>query len=142
MVFWHWWVLAVVLLIIEVFSPMAYFMWMALAAVVVGFLMLLIPSLSWEWQFLSFALFSVMSIVVGKNWFKRHPIESEQPMLNTLGAELVGRTFTVDEPIVNGQGRVKVGETTWKVRGPDCKKGAAVTVVDVDSAVLIVEVAK
>ena len=41
-VFWHWWILAGILLIIELSSPVFYFLWMGIAAGLVGLLLLLI----------------------------------------------------------------------------------------------------
>jgi hypothetical protein len=52
----------------------------------------------------------------------------------------VGRDFTLDTPIVNGQGKIRVDDSTWKIRGKDCGAGSLVTVVGVDGVVLQVEV--
>ncbi len=136
MQFWHWWVLAVILLILEVFSPAAFFMWMSVAAGVIGLVLLAVPDLSWQAQCLGFAALSVPAILAGRSWFKRNPIASEQPSLNKMGEELVGKVFNVAEAIINGQGRIKVGETTWKVSGEDLPVGAKVKVTSVQSAVL------
>ena len=60
--FWHWWIFATVLIIVEVFAPGAIFMWMGVAAGVVGFGLLLLPDTGWEIQFLVFAVLSVGSV--------------------------------------------------------------------------------
>ena len=52
----------------------------------------------------------------------------------------MGRTFTLDEPIVNGLGKVRVDDSTWKISGEDCAAGSKVRVVDVDGVVFRVEV--
>ncbi len=136
--YWHWWILAVALFILEVFSPAAFFIWIGFAAGIVGFLMLLID-MSWQTQIWIFAILSVVSVVLGRAWFKRNPIASDKPHLNRRGQELVGRVFTVEQAIINGAGRIRVGETTWKARGADVAVGAKVKVVGIDSAVLQVE---
>ena len=64
--FWHWWVLAAVLLAIEVFAPTTLFLWTGAAAVVVGIIVLVVPGISWEFQILLFAVLSVVSVVVGR----------------------------------------------------------------------------
>ena len=53
--------------------------------------------------------------------------------------ELVGKVFIVETPIVNGSGRVRVGESNWKAEGPDCEAGTSVRVVAAEAAVLKVE---
>ncbi len=136
LVYWHWWVLGIILLILEIFSPAAFFMWIGFAAGVVGLVKLVIPSLIWEQQFLLFAALSVLAVVLGRSWFKRQPIETDHPDLNLRGAELIGQTYEVVQAITNGAGRIKVGETTWKVAGPDAAVGDKVRVINIDSAVL------
>ena len=98
---WHWWIFAVILLVLEILTPGTFFMWMGISAVVVGLLMLIVP-IGWETQFLLFAIFSVVSIAVGRVYIKRRPIETDRPNLNRRGAQYVGRTFTLSEPIVHG----------------------------------------
>ena len=60
--FWHWWVFAIVLVILEVFSPGAFFMWMGAAAGVTGLSLLVMPELSWQTQFVIFAIMSLSLI--------------------------------------------------------------------------------
>jgi hypothetical protein len=51
----------------------------------------------------------------------------------------VGRVFTLGNPIVNGEGKIKVDDSIWKIRGPDCEPGARVRVNGVDGVVLTIE---
>ncbi len=136
--YWHWWVLAIVLLILEVFSPAAFFIWIGFAAGIMG-LLLLINDFTWQMQFFMFAVLSVFSVVAGRTWFKRNPIESDEPNLNRRGHALIGRVFEVEQAIEDGVGRIRVGDSTWKVTGPDAGAGEKVKVVGVDSTVLRVE---
>lgn len=138
LVWWHWWVIAVVFIILEVFSPAVFFMWMGIAAAVLGILLLLFP-MSWELQFLLFAGLSIGAIMLGRTWFRRHPIKTDQPLLNERGQTLIGQIAVVENPILNGTGRVHIGDTTWKVRGPDAPVGTRVRVISAESTVLIVE---
>ncbi len=139
--YWHWWILAVLLLILEVFSPAAFFIWIGFAAGIMG-LLLLISDFTWQMQFLMFAALSVICVVAGRSWFKRNPIETDEPNLNRRGHALIGQIFEVEQAIVDGTGRVRVGDSTWKVRGPDTEAGVKVKVVGIDSTVLQVERAK
>ena len=135
-VFWHWWVAAIVFVIIEVFAPGAVFLWLGVSAGVVGALMLVLPAMTWQTQMLVFAVLSVSAIVGWRVFQKAKPTATDQPSLNRRGEQYVGRTLTLDAPIVNGQGKIRVDDTTWKVEGDDMPGGARVTVTGVDGVVL------
>ena len=139
---WHWLIIALVLIILEIFSPAAFFMWMGFAAAITGLVTLIFPGLSWEIQFIIFAGLSVVSITAAKLWFGKNPIQTEQPLLNERGQELIGNTYRVEKAIENGVGRIRVGESTWKATGPDAPEGARVKVVGARAAVLEVETAE
>ena len=136
---WHWWVLGIALVVLEIFSPAAFFLWMGVAAGLVGFILLVVPDLSWEYQLLAFAFFSVASIFLSRRYLDLYPIKTDQPKLNRRGEQNVGRTFTLSEPIINGFGKIMVDDTTWKIEGDDCDVGSKITVVGVDGVVLRVE---
>ena len=72
-------------------------------------------------------------------WLKRHPTETDQPRLNRRGEQYLGRVFTLEHPVVNGLGKIRVDDSTWKISGPDCSEGTQVRVVGVDGVVLRVE---
>ena len=61
--------------------------------------------------------------------------------LNRRSDALVGRVFTLDKPIMDGSGTVRVDDTIWRVSGPDCPAGSRVKVVRADGASLTVEAA-
>ena len=132
---WHWWILGVVLMILEVFAPGAIFIWMGVAAGVVG-LLELVFDLDWKTQWGIFAVLSVATIVAWRFYLRKHPTETEQPVLNRRGQHYVGRTFTLEEPIVNGNGKIRVDDSTWKIEGDDCEAGTKVEVVGVDGVIL------
>ena len=137
---WHWWILAVLLLVLEAFAPGTFFMWMGFSAGVVGLLVLIAPGMGWEYQVFVFAILSVASIVAWRIYFRKHPVQTDQPTLNRRGEQYVGRTFTLAEPIDNGVGKIRVDDTTWKISGDDCDSGGKVKVVGVDGVILKVEV--
>ena len=134
--YWHWWILGAVLVTLEIFAPGAFLLWMGVAAGVVGVVVLVLPGLGWEYQLLIFALVSVASIALWRLWRRRHPLETDQPTLNRRGEQYVGRVFTLEQPIVNGVGKIRVDDSTWRAEGPDCAAGARVRVVGVDGTLL------
>lgn len=137
--YWHWWILAVALMILEVFAPGAFFLWLGIAAAVVGGIVYLVPGLGWEQQLLAFSVFSVVSIIIWRKFFKSTPEDTDQPALNRRGHQYVGRVFTLDEAIHNGTGKIRVDDSTWKVRGEDCPQGTQVEVTGLDGTVLLVK---
>ena len=137
--YWHWWILAAALIILEVFAPGAFFLWLGIAAGVVGGLVYLTPALGWEYQVLVFSVLSVASILVWRKYFRITPEQTDEPALNRRGEQYVGRVFTITDPIVNSMGKIRVDDTTWKIRGEDCPVGTRVEVTGVDGTILEVE---
>ena len=137
--FWHWWILALVLIIAETLLPGTFLLWMGISALVLGLLAWLMPAMGWEMQLMLFAILSLVSIVAWRGWQRRHPDTSDQPMLNRRGAHYVGRVFVLESPIENGFGKVRVDDTLWRVRGMDAAAGSRVRVTAADGVVLEVE---
>ena len=139
LVFWHWWILAGVLLILELTSPVFFFLWLGFAAAAVGFLLWVFPDLGVATQLVLFSVLSVIAVVAWRRYREVHPPESDQPLLNQRGQQYKGRVFTLEHGIVNGVGKVEVDDSTWRVKGPDLPAGTRVKVTGVDGVVFIVE---
>ena len=131
--YWHWWILGVGLIVLEVFAPGTFFLWM------VGFILLLAPDLGWQYQFMVFSIFSIVSIAAWRLYLRNHPTQTDRPTLNRRGEQYVGRNFTLEHPIVNGLGKIHVDDSIWKIRGEDCAVGSRVKVTGVDGTILLVE---
>ncbi|MDR9750908.1 NfeD family protein [Pseudomonas sp. SZMC_28357] len=137
--FWSWLALGTLLLILEVFGAGGYLLWIGMAAASVGVLTFLLPALPWELQLLLFALFSILMALYWW-WRQRSAVRrSDQPHLNLRGQELVGKVFLVSEAIVDGRGKIKVGDSVWLARGPDAALGSRVRVVGQDGVILLTE---
>lgn len=137
--FWGWLILAVLLIAIEILAPSSFFLWMGIAAAFVGAVLFLIPSLNWPLQIGLFAVLSVIAVFVGRRVFRPQRQESDHPTLNQRGAQYIGRHFTLEAPIVNGVGWLRVGDSRWRALGDDAPAGTVVKVVSVDSTNLVVE---
>jgi inner membrane protein len=134
--YWHWWALGGALLIVEALVPGFVFLWLGIAAALVGTLLWLWPGIGPDFQILIFAALSVASVVGWRHWRSAHPAPSDQPNLNRRGAQYVGRRFALVEPITNGRGRVRLGDASWAVAGPDLPAGETVEVFGADGTVL------
>lgn len=138
MSYWQWWVLAAVLLIIEVLAPGTFFLWFAVAASVVGLSLLLYPGMSVEAAWVLFAVLGVGSVILVLK-YRKPPALDQASKLNKRGLDYVGRTFELTEPIHNGKGKLIIGDTPWTVNGPDLDAGVRVKVVAVEGGELRVE---
>ena len=137
--YWDWLIAGLVLVILEIFAPGAVFLWLGIAAGVVGAVVFFAPYLDWKFQFTLFAVLSVVSIVVSRRYLKRRPLETDHPDLNRRGAQYVGRDLILDAALSGGRGRLRVDDTTWRVEGPDLPAGAKVRVTAVNGATLKIE---
>lgn len=141
-VFWHWWVVAVVLVAVETVVPGAAFIWMGVAAAVVGGALLVFPDMAWQAQLGLFAALALAAFLAARLIPKPEDGSTDQPHLNRRAEQYLGRTVLLESAIVNGRGRAFVGDTLWTVAGPDQPAGRSVRVVGVDGAVLRVEAAE
>ncbi|MGZ8225898.1 MAG: NfeD family protein [Methylococcaceae bacterium] len=139
MVFWYWWVFALAFLVVEILAPGFFFLWMAASAFITGITLWLIPSVSMNVQIFVFAILSIIAIVVWKVYMKQYSTKTDQPLLNKRGEQYVGRVFNLYEAIENGQGKIKVDDTLWKVHGEDCDIYTKVRVIASRSTVFDVE---
>ena len=137
--FWHWWILGVGLIIIEILLPTFFALWMGIAAFITGLFLLLFPDLSWQYQLLIFALLSIVSILVWRQYYRDHPVLSDQPNLNKRGEQYIGRIITLQTPIVDGVGKIKLDDSTWKIQGVDSPVGKKVRIVALNNVVFTVE---
>jgi membrane protein implicated in regulation of membrane protease activity len=137
--FWYWWALAAVLLVFEMLLPGVVFLFLAVGAAVAGVLLLIVPDLSLELQLVVFAIVAVLSAVALRPYLKRLQGTSAGSTLNARGEALVGKVFVLDQPILAGRGRIKLGDGSWLVTGPDMVAGAKVRVAAVNGTELKVE---
>ena len=138
--FWHWWIFAFVLAIMEIIVPGAFFIWFGLSSLVTGVILLAIPSLGWEWQLVFWVVLGLAIVIGWRLWVRAHPNQSEDNnSLNRRGQQYMGRVLELDEPIINGQGKAKLGDTVWRVSGPELGRGHKVKVVGTNGTILVVE---
>ncbi len=136
-VYWNWWVLGVALMAVEAILPGFFFLWMGVAALLVGLVLTVLPDMDWTWQVLLFAVLSVGSIAAWQIRLRRHPTQTADPLLNRRGHQYLGRVFTLDAPVINGHGKIRVDDSTWKVVvDQDCPAGTRLRIVGVNGVVL------
>ncbi len=134
---WLWFALAVILLLLESIVPGVHFIWFGLSAAIVGIIALAIP-IAWEWQLIAFALVALATVFWVKQKSREESSKSDVPDLNVRGAQYIGRIVSIEDAIVNGRGKVRIGDTVWIAEGEDDPKGTRVKVTGVDGTVLVV----
>ncbi|HVK50710.1 MAG TPA: NfeD family protein [Pseudoxanthomonas sp.] len=134
-----WAAIALVLMAAETMVPGAFLFWMGIAAALVTLVLLVAPGLSLLAQVVLFVVLSVIAVLAYRKWFRKRERPSDQPLLNRRADQLIGQVLELEQAIVDGRGRVKVGDAFWSVSGPDLPLGRRVRVVAVDGMTLKVQ---
>jgi inner membrane protein len=135
---WFWLTLGVLLAAAEIVAPGFFLIWLACAAIVTGLVAWVLP-ISSAVQVGMFAVLSVAAVYGARRWLAQNPIISDDPLLNDKGGRMVGEIATVVEPIANGNGRVKIGDSVWNAKGPDAAPGTQMRVTGVSGTAVSVE---
>jgi inner membrane protein len=135
---WNWFIAAVVFFLVEILAPGSFMMWLGIAALLVGGISL---GVEWAWQaqIIAFAVFSIAAIPAWRRLSRKVEAPVDRPFLNRRAEGYVGRTFTLDKPIVDGIGTIRIDDTVWRVSGPDCPAGSRVKIARAEGAELMVE---
>ncbi|MFN0264691.1 NfeD family protein [Tepidamorphus sp. 3E244] len=138
---WTWIIIGLLLLSLEVLAPGQFFLWVGISAIIVGVLEFVID-MSWQVELIVFGVLSLVTVIAYRVFVRGRPDLSDKPFLNRRTHSLVGRTFQLVEAIDHGEGKIRINDTQWRVRGPDLPLGSRVKVVRSDGAMLIVEPAE
>ncbi|MET3647762.1 NfeD family protein [Phyllobacterium ifriqiyense] len=139
---WNWIVLGLLLMILEVTAPGIFFLWFGIAALIVGGFVILLGEafpFGWQVQVILFLVLSLITVFIGRKLVGATDAESDEPLLNRRGEQLIGQIVTLEEATVNGRGRARVGDSLWRVTGPDLAAGTPVKIVGIDQGTLRVE---
>jgi membrane protein implicated in regulation of membrane protease activity len=138
---WNWLVFGMLLMALELLAPGVFLFWLGLAALLVGLLSFVIAP-SWQLQFLMFAVFAAAAVPVWRRVARSNSgVSNSNPFLNKRAEAMIGRVFTLEKPIIDGAGTVRIDDTIWRVAGPDTPAGSRVKIVHADGASLTVAVA-
>ena len=135
---WAWLVLGIVLLVLELLAPGVFMLWLGLAAILVGIVSFVIDW-TWQSQIIAFVVFSLAAVPLWRRVSRIQKGTVSDAFLNRRSDAFVGRTFTLEKPIVDGSGTVRIDDSVWRVVGPDTPAGSRVKVVRADGGLLTVE---
>ena len=137
---WNWLIFAVFLIVLETVIPGIHFIWFGMAAIIVGVVALAL-GIDWQAQLLIFGILTVVTALMVRRYAGSIGQHSDEPGLNERGSYYVGRVVPVEEAIVNGRGRVRVGDSLWIAEGPDMPAGSRAKISSINGTVLVVELA-
>ena len=135
---WNWFILAALLLLIEILAPGMFMLWLGLSAILVG---IISSAVVWSWQaqLIAFAVFAIAAVPAWRHFARKVEKPAESPFLNRRAEGYVWRDFTLDKPIVGGVGTIRIDDTVWRVTGPDVPAGSRVRIARAEGAALMVE---
>ena len=130
-----WLVIGLALCAVETLAPGAFFIWFGAAAALVGVVDYVVP-MYLRTQLMLFGALVAALVVVGSRVYGSFGAEPG-PLPQSRAHAMIGERFFLDEPIVRGYGRIRVGDSSWRVAGADCPAGAEVRVVAVENGALL-----
>lgn len=138
---WNWVILGLVLLFLELLTPGFFLIWVGLAALVTSLISFagLELTASWQSQLVVFLILTVVFVLIGRKYFNPRTQTSDEPLLNRRADQLIGMRSTLEEPIINGQGRARFNDTLWRIAGPDLPAGTTIIVREYLDGTLRVE---
>lgn len=136
---YHWIALGLVLFAAEALGAAGFLLGTAAAALVVGLLALLIPSLGLVPQLILFALVAVAASYLYLKVFTAE--QADRPdHLNHRAEHLIGTEFELTRALMNGEGRVQIGDTFWRASADtSLDEGTRVRVIAADAMRLKLE---
>jgi inner membrane protein len=140
LLWWHWMVLGIVLVLLELAVPAFFLVWFGVGALIVGFAVLAVPSLSFAWQVLVWIACSILFIWL---WFKVFRPGFHKTRAGMSKGALIGEVGLVIRdirPFEKGQVRFQkpvLGDEVWEsLADGEIKAGERVKVLDVEGNIL------
>ncbi|MCU4178763.1 NfeD family protein [Bosea sp. BH3] len=136
---WSWAILGLLLIGAEMLAPGIFLIWLGLAALLTG-LVVGLSGIGWQAAMLVFAALAVACVIAGRLLTRHRGEEPDAATgLNDRGRQLVGKVFRLEATMTGGEGRIRVGDSSWRITGPELLAGSEVRVVRVEGATLVVE---
>ena len=136
---WLWAILGLLLVAAEMLAPGVFLIWLGLAALLTGLVVGLF-GISWQAAMLVFAIFAIACVAAGRLVTRRRNEEPDDATgLNDRGRQLIGKVFRLEATMTGGEGRIRVGDSSWRIIGPELLAGTEIKVVRVEGSTLVVE---
>ena len=143
LLYWHWLVFGMVLIIAEIFIPSFTIFWFGLAAILVAGVLLLVPDLTISWQLFAWAIASCLFTFLWFKFFK--PLMADRTKAGISREAILGEIgLVIKVPDQENRGIVRfttplLGADEWPfICDQDLVVGERVTVRDISGNTLIV----
>lgn len=137
---WAWVVIGILVMGLELVVPGTFMLWLGLAAIATG-IITGIFDISWQSAMIIYAGLALAAVVLGR-WLTNKPdlsANEPEPDLNRSDRSLIGQSLRLESAIIDGIGRVRVNDSSWRVTGPDMPAGERVRVIGMNGTTLEVE---
>lgn len=136
---WHWLALGLAFLTAELLGAAGYLLWLGISALLVGLLLSWLP-MSWQLQWVSFAVFSLATTWLWwRRQLKQDKASDASRTLNQKEKQLIGTVVTLEEDVTIGVNRLRVADTTWSARcDQELAAGTRVEIVAIDGIILTI----
>jgi membrane protein implicated in regulation of membrane protease activity len=137
---WHWVVLGLALMLLELAVPAFVLVWFGLGAVVVGAVLLAVPALSFTWQIIVWIVCSLALIWLWFKVFKPGFHKTRSGMAKGAVVGEIGLVIREIRPFEKGQIRFQkpvLGDEVWEsIAEDEIRVGERVKVLDVEGNIL------
>lgn len=137
---WHWVVLGIVLMLLELAVPAFFLIWFGAAAVILGGVLLVLPSLSLAWQIAAWIVCSLVFIWLWFKVFKSGMHKTRAGMSKGAMVGEIGLVIRDMRPFEKGQIRFQKpvqGDEVWEAASDEeIRVGERVRVLDVEGNTL------
>ncbi|GGZ92799.1 NfeD family protein [Ignatzschineria ureiclastica] len=126
-----WLILGAILILLEMLVPGVFLFWLGIAALIVGALLHFF-TFSVMMQILLFAILSIITVLIGIKTYKRgeKDIRSQDPN-QVRGAEYIGKIYTITTAVEEGEGRLPLGDSVWRIAGENIPAGSKIRITKV-----------
>jgi membrane protein implicated in regulation of membrane protease activity len=136
---WYWAIAAGIVAYVEMHAPGFYLIWIACGAATTAAAVGTFD-LSTEAQLITFAAASAAFCIAGYFVYRHlNSIKPNELPLNRRELQIIGKEGVVYEPLINGYGKVRLGDTVWLAEGPDLPAEAPIVVRGLRGTTVVVE---
>ena len=140
MLYWHWLILAAVLLIIEMLTFTSFFLFFAIATSIVAVVTFFVPELALSMQLLVFGVLSLFAVVLAYRMFRVKKQQKYEGLdVNDRMGHYIGQYIILVEDAYEGVAKAKIGDAMWRVIINDGRKGDKIKIIAIQSTSFVAE---
>lgn len=137
---WFWVGMAAFLMLLELMTGSGFLLCLALSAGFMAATAWLVVDMSSGLQILFYSFYALLSVVYWCYYLKQRPAKQNQKLLNKRAEQYIGQVHTLHENLVNGVGKVCIGDSVWLVRSEESLPAETeVVITGVDGVVLLIK---